>query len=117
MSVRLDKWLWAARFYKTRSVAREAVSGGKVHVDGQRSKPSREVAIGMTIKLRQSHEEKTVIIQALSEQRGPASVAQNLYEETAESLANREAQAVMRKALHANRPRNTSRIRKPGEHY
>lgn len=104
MSIRLDKWLWAARFYKTRSVAREAVSGGKVHVDGQRAKPSREVAVGMMVKLRQGHDEKTVIIQALSEQRGPASIAQNLYEETNESVQNREAQAVMRKALHANRP-------------
>lgn len=104
MGIRLDKWLWAARFYKTRSIARTAVSGGKVHVDGQRAKPSREVSVGMMIKLRQGHDEKTVIIQALSEHRGSATVAQTLYQETPESLKIREEQALMRKALHANRP-------------
>jgi ribosome-associated heat shock protein Hsp15 len=104
MGIRLDKWLWAARFYKTRSIAREAVNGGKVHINGQRAKPSREVAVGMTVKLRQGYDEKTLTIKALSQQRGPASVAQTLYEETAESLTNREAQAAMRKALNANRP-------------
>ena len=97
MGICLDKWLWASRFYKTRSIAREAVNG-------QRAKPSREVAVGMTVKLRQGYDEKTLTIKALSQQRGPASVAQTLYEETAESLTKREAQAAMRKALNANRP-------------
>ncbi len=68
-TVRLDKWLWAARFYKTRSIARNMVDGGKVHYNGQRSKPSKIVELGATIVLKQSHEEKTVIIEKVSDQR------------------------------------------------
>lgn len=97
--VRLDKWLWAARFYKTRSIAKKAIEGGKVHCDGVRGKTSRHVAIGMEIRLMQGHQQKTVIINALSEQRGPASVAQKLYQETEESIKKREAIQLQRQSL------------------
>jgi len=87
-NVRIDKWLWAARFYKTRSLASEAIKGGKVHVNGNRTKPSREVELGDTLILRQGFDEKTVVVQALSDKRGPATVAQQLYSETEESMAS-----------------------------
>ncbi|MBE2898760.1 ribosome-associated heat shock protein Hsp15 [Pasteurellaceae bacterium 20609_3] len=97
-AVRLDKWLWAARFYKTRSLAREMIDGGKVHYNGQRSKPSKIVELGAHITLRQGSDEKEVIVQALSDKRGAASVAQTLYQETAQSVQKREAMALARKA-------------------
>ncbi len=87
--VRLDKWLWAARFYKTRSLAKTMIEGGKVHVEGQRVKASKEVSVGATIRLRQGFDEKTVIIQNLSEKRGNATQAATLYTETAESIEKR----------------------------
>ena len=96
--LRLDKWLWAARFYKTRSVAKHAIEGGKVYCEGSRCKPGKEVEIGMEIRLRQGLDEKTVIIQALSEQRRGAPEAQLLYAETEESIEQREKQALERKA-------------------
>lgn len=95
--VRIDKWLWAARFFKTRSLAAEAVSGGKVHVDGQRIKPARSIRVGDQVRIRKGPLEFTVHVRGLSAQRGPASVAQTLYEETPESLAAREALAEQRK--------------------
>ncbi|MCG3729670.1 ribosome-associated heat shock protein Hsp15 [Vibrio cincinnatiensis] len=102
-AIRLDKWLWAARFYKTRSVARNMVDGGKVHYNGQRSKPSKIVEIGATITLRQGNEEKTIIVEQLSEQRRGAPEAQTLYRETSDSIAKRERQALARK-LNAHNP-------------
>ena len=102
-AVRLDKWLWAARFYKTRSIARNMVDGGKVHYNGQRSKPSKIVELGAVITLRQGNEEKTVTIEKISAHRGGAPVAQTLYEETTESLAKREEFAQQRK-LNAHSP-------------
>ena len=96
--LRLDKWLWAARFYKTRSVAKHAIEGGKVYCEGSRCKPGKEVEIGMEIRLRQGLDERTVIIQALSEQRRGAPDAQLLYAETEESIEQREKQALERKA-------------------
>lgn len=96
--LRLDKWLWAARFYKTRSVAKQAIEGGKVYCEGSRTKPSKEVEIGMEIRLRQGFDEKTVIIKALSEQRRGAPEAQLLYEETSESTQQRQKQADLSKA-------------------
>ena len=96
--LRLDKWLWAARFYKTRSVAKHAIEGGKVYCEGSRCKPGKEVEIGMERRLRQGLDEKTVIIQALSEQRRGAPEAQLLYAETEESIEQREKQALERKA-------------------
>jgi ribosome-associated heat shock protein Hsp15 len=95
--IRLDKWLWAARFYKTRSVAREMVDGGKVHYNGQRSKPSKSVELGALITLRLGQEEKTIIVKKLSEQRRGAPEAQTLYEETAESIKKREQHTELRK--------------------
>lgn len=88
-SVRVDKWLWAARFFKTRSLATEAVSGGKVEVNGERAKPAKAVKPGDEIRLRLAPYEHTLIVRALGERRGPPSVAQTLYEETPASLAER----------------------------
>ncbi|EPW5501032.1 ribosome-associated heat shock protein Hsp15 [Vibrio vulnificus] len=102
-AVRLDKWLWAARFYKTRSIARDMVDGGKVHYNGQRAKPSKIVEVGAVLKLRQGNEEKTVVVEKLSTQRRGAPEAQTLYSETQESQAKREAQSMQRK-LNAHNP-------------
>ncbi|SFN74126.1 ribosome-associated heat shock protein Hsp15 [Xenorhabdus japonica] len=96
-AVRLDKWLWAARFYKTRSIAREMIEGGKIHYNGQRSKPSKLVELNAKIKLRQGNDEKTVIVLALSSRRRSATEAQQLYQETVESITNREKMALARK--------------------
>lgn len=96
--VRLDKWLWAARFYKTRSIAKAMIEGGKVHYNGQRAKTSKLVEIGATIKLRQGNEEKEVEVLALSDQRRGAPEAQTLYRETEKSIAEREKMAFARKA-------------------
>lgn len=96
-AVRLDKWLWAARFYKTRTLAKEMIEGGKVHYNGQRSKPNKTVEIGGIIKLRQGNEEKEVEVIALSSQRRGAPEAQLLYQETQASVENREKMAIMRK--------------------
>ncbi|MBD8163771.1 ribosome-associated heat shock protein Hsp15 [Erwinia persicina] len=95
--VRLDKWLWAARFYKTRADAREMVEGGKVHYNGQRSKPSKQVEVAAELTLRQGNDQRTVVIEAISDKRGPATVAQQLYRETAESIEKREKVALARK--------------------
>lgn len=95
--VRLDKWLWAARFYKTRSIAREMIEGGKVHYNGQRSKPSKLVERDAELTLRQGNDERTVVITGISEQRRPASEAQQLYRETEASIEKREKMALARK--------------------
>lgn len=95
--VRLDKWLWAARFYKTRAFAREMIDGGKVHYNGQRSKPSKIVELNATLTLRQGNDERTVIVKRITDQRRPASEAVELYEETAESIEKREKMAQARK--------------------
>ncbi|MCA6971691.1 ribosome-associated heat shock protein Hsp15 [Pectobacterium carotovorum] len=96
-AVRLDKWLWAARFYKTRAMAREMIDGGKVHYNGQRGKPSKQVELNAEIKLRQGNEERTVVILAVSGQRRSATEAQALYQETAASIEKREKLAQARK--------------------
>ncbi len=96
--LRLDKWLWAARFFKTRSLAKAAIEGGKVHLGGQRVKVSREVSVGDTLQIRQGWDEKVVVIRALSDQRRGAPEASTLYEETPESIARRESEAAARKA-------------------
>lgn len=103
ISVRLDKWLWAARFYKTRSLARNMIDGGKVHYNGQRAKPSKLVEVGAEIRLRQGHEEKTIEVVKLSEQRQGAPIAQTLYRETDSSRERREHNSEMRR-LHAHNP-------------
>ncbi len=88
-AVRIDKWLWAARFFKTRSAATDAVSGGRVHVNDARVRPAREVRIGDTVVVRIGQLEWTVVVQALSDKRGPAKVAVTLFEETAASASER----------------------------
>jgi ribosome-associated heat shock protein Hsp15 len=92
-SLRVDKWLWAARFFKTRSLAAEAVEGGKVHLNGARTKPAHIIRAGDELTIRRGPYETVVIVRALSEQRGPAAAAQALYEENEASKAAREALA------------------------
>ncbi|TVP54261.1 MAG: ribosome-associated heat shock protein Hsp15 [Halomonadaceae bacterium] len=99
--VRLDKWLWAARFFKTRNIAREAVDGGKVRYDDQRAKPGKAVAVGARIRLRQGVDDREVIVEALSDKRRGAPEAQLLYRETDTSLSQREDAAWRRKTLQA----------------
>ena len=103
-TVRIDKWLWAARFFKTRSIAKSAIEGGKVHFDGERVKVSKEVRVGMELTIQQGFEKKTVVIKAISNVRGPAPIAQQLYEETEVSLAKRELLASQRKLHNLARP-------------
>lgn len=102
--VRIDKWLWAARFYRTRTTAKEAIDGGKVHHQGERVKVSKEVRIGMELTIRQGFEEKTVIVKELSTIRGNATAAQVLYEETPASIARRELFQAARKLSNLARP-------------
>jgi ribosome-associated heat shock protein Hsp15 len=111
--LRVDKWLWAARFFKTRSIAKTAIEGGKVHLDGQRVKVSREIAVGETLVIKQGWYEKEVVVLGLSAQRGPAPVARELYEETAGSIEKREREAQARKAAGGAVARPTQ---KPGKH-
>ncbi len=96
--LRLDKWLWAARFFKTRSLAKAAIEGGKVHLDGQRVKVSREIQVGDRLQVRQGWDERVVEVIALSDQRRGAPEAQLLYRETQDSIEKREAAAAARKA-------------------
>lgn len=95
--VRLDKWLWAARFFKTRAIARDMIQGGKVHYNGQRCKPSKSVELGATIKLSQGFDEKIVTIEKISGDRRGAPIAQTLYQETEQSIKKREENAWARK--------------------
>jgi ribosome-associated heat shock protein Hsp15 len=96
--LRIDKWLWAARFFKTRSLAKAAIEGGKVQLDGQRIKVSREIAVGERLLIRQGWDVREVIIEALSDQRRGAPEAQQLYTETDASVTRRESEAEARKA-------------------
>lgn len=95
--VRLDKWLWAARFFKTRSLATDAIKGGKVHVNGTRVKPSKEITCGVTLTISQGQTVRTVVVKAVSAKRGSATIASVLYEETGESIQKREALEQLRK--------------------
>lgn len=108
--VRADKWLWAARFFKTRTLAKEAIESGKVQMNGQKIKVSKELQTGDTLSIRQGHatrmDEKTVVIVALSENRGNAQLAQTLYRETDESIAQRQFMAEQRKLDNLARPDN-----------
>jgi ribosome-associated heat shock protein Hsp15 len=94
--LRVDKWLWAARFYKTRSLASEEIARGRVEVNGQEVKPAREVKMGDTVSVRQGQVVRTVLVRGLSGVRGPAPVAQQLYQETPESVKAREQAAQQR---------------------
>ena len=95
--VRIDKWLWAARFFKTRSLATEAVLGGRVHVNGDRVKPAKEIRIADVVEISVGGLKRTVVVDCLSEKRGPASVAATLYTETPESVAERERRLAERR--------------------
>jgi ribosome-associated heat shock protein Hsp15 len=109
-SVRLDKWLWAARYFKTRSVAREEVSGGKVHLNGNRAKPGRTINIGDELQIQRGEEEFVITIVEPSSRRGPATVARTLYEESDESRIRREKLAEERKL---ERQQHATRERRP----
>lgn len=106
--MRIDKWLWAARFYRTRSLAKQAIEGGRVHYAGSRVKTSKEIAVGDELTIRQGSAtamtEKTVVVEALSAQRGNASAAQVLYSETKESEERRAYYAEQRKLANLARP-------------
>ena len=95
--LRIDKWLWAARFYKTRSLATDEIDKGRVAINGQDVKPAREVKVGDTVSLRREGVTRSVVVKALSDVRGPAPVAQQLYEETPESIRQREQAAEQRR--------------------
>ncbi|MBB3060564.1 MULTISPECIES: RNA-binding S4 domain-containing protein [Microbulbifer] len=111
--VRIDKWLWAARFYKTRSIAKQAIEGGKVHADGQRIKASKEITTGITLGIRQGWDLVEVEVLALSDQRRGADVARTLYRETEASIARREQASAERRAgnagVHSERPNKKQR--------
>jgi ribosome-associated heat shock protein Hsp15 len=111
--LRVDKWLWAARFFKTRSIAKTAIEGGKVHLEGQRVKVSREISVGEVLVIKQGWDEKEVVVRALCAQRGPAPIARELYEETANSIEKREREAQARKAAGGAVARPAQ---KPGKH-
>jgi len=94
---RIDRWLWAARFYKTRTAATDAVAGGRVHLNGARVKPAKDVRPGDTLDVTIGDTRREVVVVAVAERRGPASVAQSLYEETPDSIARREQRAADRR--------------------
>ncbi|MAT64135.1 MAG: RNA-binding protein [Gammaproteobacteria bacterium] len=102
--VRIDKWLWAARFFKTRNLATEAVSGGKVHLNDSRVKPSRALSIGDRLRIRKGELEFTIEVTGLSERRGSASEAEKLYAEDPDSIAAREARRDQRRLQYAAAP-------------
>ena len=108
--VRIDKWLWAARFFKTRSTASKAVNGGHVHVNGSRVKPAKIIQVGDTLQIRRGLVEFEILVLEISGRRGPAVKAQTLYEETDESIERRGQEAVERRL---QRPANTTPVRRP----
>jgi ribosome-associated heat shock protein Hsp15 len=114
--MRIDKWLWAARFFKTRGLAQDAIDGARVLVEGERVKTARTLRVGETVTVRVGDVVRVVEVRGLSEQRGPAALAQQLYEETAESLVAREAERERRRLFsepaHAIEGRPTKRDRR-----
>jgi len=98
LKVRLDKWLWAARFFKTRAKSKEAIEGGKVHIDGVRGKAGKDIRVGDEIRIRQGWDEKTVIVSGVSEKRRGAPEAAAMFEETPGSIEARELLSAQRKA-------------------
>lgn len=113
-TVRLDKWLWAARFFKTRALATEAINGGHVHLNGVRPKPSRPLKVGDRLTIRRGQDEYELVVQALSDKRGPASVALQLYREDEQSRQRRERLAEERRLQAAAEPRPARRPDKKG---
>jgi ribosome-associated heat shock protein Hsp15 len=110
--IRIDKWLWAARFFKTRALATEAVNGGRVHLDGQRIKASRAVKVHDVYEIQRGFERLSVVVEQLSDKRGPASVAQTLYRETEQSQARRKNEAEQRKLASLSKPQIDHRPKK-----
>jgi len=113
LKVRLDKWLWAARFFKTRAQAKKAIVGGKILVDGKRIKPAREITPGVTLNIRKDHQIWEILVDNLSSQRGSATIARQLYTETPTSIEQRELARLQQKSWHhtfSSRP--TSRERR-----
>ena len=115
--MRIDKWLWAARFFKTRSLATDEILKGRIQVNGQEAKPARDVKVGDTVAIRQAPVVRTVVVQGLSQQRGPAPIAQQLYTETPESLLQRAQASEQRRlarepALSIEQGRPTKRQRR-----
>lgn len=104
VKVRIDKWLWAARFFKTRALSKAAIENGKVYLDGQKSKPSRMIEAGEIMRVRQGDDERTILVLKVSEHRRGASEAQTLYEETPDSIKQREKKSAERKAFHGSMP-------------
>jgi ribosome-associated heat shock protein Hsp15 len=104
LKVRIDKWLWAARFYKTRARAKSSLETGKVKMDGQKCKPSRSIEIGDSILIKQGDIDRTIIVMGLSEQRRGAPEAQKLYQETENSFQQRQKKSAERKALFDSTP-------------
>ena len=121
MAVRIDKWLWAARFFKTRSLAQQAVEGGKVKLKGERVKPAKELSIGDPLHVTIGEAIWAISVRALSDKRGPSAVARTLYEESTESAARRVTQSAMRKLsvdpAHDRHGRPTKRERRLLEHW
>jgi ribosome-associated heat shock protein Hsp15 len=109
--VRVDVWLWAARFFKTRSLAKQAIDGGKIDVNGGGCKPAKALRVGDRVKVSRGEERLEVEVQALSEKRGPASQAQALYRETEASSSMREAARLQRQLIGANSP-----LKRPDKH-
>lgn len=107
VKVRLDKWLWAARFFKTRALAKTAIDTGKIHIDGQKAKPSRMIEATNTLTIRQGDVEKTVRIITACEHRRGAPEAQLLYEETESSIEAREKKSAEQRAFHGSTPAST----------
>ena len=107
VKVRLDKWLWAARFFKTRALAKTAIDTGKIHIDGQKAKPSRMIEATNMLTIRQGDVEKTVRIITACEHRRGAPEAQLLYEETASSIEAREKKSAEQRAFHGSTPAST----------
>jgi len=112
--VRLDKWLWAARFFKTRGLASEAINGGHVHLNGSRPKPSRTLVPGDELVISKGQESFHITVLALSSRRGPATVAQQLYQESEESVQQREQQREQRRLEAAAEPQHNRRPDKKG---
>ena len=100
-AVRIDRWLWAARFYKTRSLAKAAIEGGKIHLEGQRVKPAKEIRIGQTLHISRGQTEQVVLVTGLSERRGSATIAATLYTETDESIEERQRRSAQRRMQNA----------------